>query len=452
MAYSDIVNVAISLDIAAVSRAGFGILLFAAPHTRFGTRTKAYTSITEVAADFPTTSNVYIALQGAFSADVPPEQVKVGRQKVDSVSYTPIDPPAIGTVYSITVVPDDGVPFDVSYTSIALDTATEVATGLEAAATDGQGLTFTDGGGTLDVAIGSSNAYVTTNVTTNLTESFVTTEDIVDTINEIVIEDDDFYFFTSYLHDETNVLAIAADMEARTKLYFVALQNAENLVATAPVIASGDIMSQLQSNAYFRTSAWYHHEADTKYPECNYVTVASPSDPGKKIWANNRVTGTTAARDIDTNLLLSASQKGILNDKSANYTEIVGNITITRRGTVSGGETFLVSLVRSRDFLIARITEAYQNFLINSPVVPYTESGIAATYNVLSSELGRYVETETQPNILQRENPFIINFPRRVDISTADVAAGVFMGSFTAFLSGAIREIAITGSLTYQGS
>jgi len=448
MSYESIVNVAISLDIAAVSRAGFGTIMLISDHVWFPERSRSYTKLTDAALDIPTSSDAYKMLVQAFSSDVKPSLVKVGRQDVDTITITPDAITAIGQIRSFTVVGTDDVAITATFTSAtgsetAADITADWATDLAAIV----GVTVVDGTGTLALSKTGTDDYCI-NTLNDVTYTTTTTETPADLMAALTAEDDDFYFVITNDHVQANVLLMAADIEARTKIYFVSVQEVDNLTAYSEV--SADTMALLFQGNYFRTSAWFHDKADTTFPEANYAATLAPFDPGKKIIANNRVTGSTAAKDPTSGLLLSATHKSNLNARSANYTEVVGGITITRRGTVSGGATFLVSLVRNRDFLVARITENYQNLLINKPVIPYTNSGIATVENVLDSTLSRYVETATQPNILQELNPYVITFPRREDVSFGEVASGVISGSFIAYLSGAVREVIIQGSMTYS--
>lgn len=447
MAYSNIVNVSISLDVATVSRLGFGTSLFISDHVWFTERSRSYTNIDDAAVDLPVDSDAYQALVQAFSADISPSVVKIGRRSVDTATFTPGAITASGQTVAITVVgTDDSINVATFTSSTGSETPTDVITDLTADLGSIAGVTIA-GTATLVLSKSGSDDYAVTSVV-NMTHSTITTETASAVMAAIVAADDDFYFVATNDHTDAFIMAMAADVEARTKIYFVTSQDVLDLGVYST--SATDTFSKLKQNSYFRTTAWFHHEADTKFPEMNYISIASPSDPGKKIWANNRVTGSSAAQDPATSQVLTTTQKSNLNDKNANYTEVVGGVTITRRGTVSGNATFLISLIRNRDFLEARLNENFQTFLINKPVVPYTDAGIGSVENTLTSTLDRYVETETQPNILQQNEPYTVAFPRRKDVSFSDVANGIFTGSFVAYLSGAIREIKITGSLTYQ--
>ncbi len=445
--YNEIVNVQISLETSAVSRAGFGTPLIISDNVWFKERVRSYTSFEGAAEDFPTTSKEYAALQSAFSRAVDPATVKIGRREVDDITFTPAAATAIGQVYTIEVLDTAGSTTTATFvTTTGSETPTTIATALVTALGSPAGVTVVDNTGSLTLSKSGTDPYAVTDVTSNISYVTTTTETAADVMNEIVSVDDDFYFVASTDHTQAFVLALSTDIEAREKLYFVSTAE-QDCIDTAYSPTATDTASQLAQNNRFRTSYWFHHDADTVYPEMEYIAIGAPYDPGTIVWANERVSS-ESAKDTVTGKLLSVTQKTNLVNKFANFTEVVGGLTITRRGQVSGNEW--IDVIRNRDFLVARITESYQNFLINSKVVPYTDIGIARTQTVLVSTLNRYVETEAQPSILQANNPYTINFPRRKDVPFGDIAARTFNGAFTAFLSGAIQVVDITGSLNYS--
>jgi len=447
LAYQEITTVNISLDVSAVSRASFGIPLFIADHVWFKEQTRQYSSFSQVADDIPTSSNVYAAMQQAFSQDIDPSVVKVGRREVDSITFTPEAVTAVGQVYTLEVLDTADVTTTATFvTSTGSETATNVTDALITALGSPTGVTVTDNTGSITLAKSGVDAYAVTDVARQ-TYVTVTTQTAADIMATIVDADNDFYFVACNDHESAFVMALSLDIEAREKQYWVSTQNQADLGVYSE--SATDIPSLLKQNARFRTSHWFHHEADTLFPEMEYISILAPADAGKKAVSNN-IIKSSAAKNPLTGNYLSATNKSNLKDKNSSWTEVVGGIPITRRGSVSGSATFFVDLIRNRHFLDARITEAYQTYQINRPIVPYTDSGIVDLENVLTSVLDRYVETDTQPNILQKNNPYVINFPERKDISFGDVAAQDFAGAFTAYLSGAIQTVKITGSLTYD--
>lgn len=86
MPLSDIVNVQITRDTQTVSEAGFGLLMILGTHKRFNDRIRFYSNIQAVGNDFIPTDLEYIAAQEAFSQNLSPEQIAIGRRTVDSAS------------------------------------------------------------------------------------------------------------------------------------------------------------------------------------------------------------------------------------------------------------------------------------------------------------------------------------------------------------------------------
>lgn len=446
--YTNIVNVNISLQTSAVSRTGFGTALFIGSGVWFTERVRTYTSLTQVAEDVPTTSNEYLAATKAFAPDVKPSQFKLGRRDVDEMEFTPEAATAIGQTYAITVVGTDDVAVEASFVTVTgSETASTIATALVASLAGVVGVTVTDNTGSFSLSKAGTDPYAVTLVD-RLTFSATTTETASDTITAIRAEDDDWYFLATDDHTDAFVMSVAAQVESTQKQYFVALQDVTNLVAYSET--GTDTIAKLAQNEYSRTAAWYHHEADTTFPELQYITLGSTFDAGKIAWGDNRVLGGSAAKNATTGIPLSATEKTNLVAKNANFTETVGGIVITRQGTTSSGNW--IDEIRDRDFAVARTTESLQNLLINTPKLPYTDPGIAKVENTLAGTYSRMVETDTQPNILQRDNPYVIDLPRRKNIDIAEITARTLTGKVTLFLSGAILVVNINGSAQYEAA
>lgn len=447
MAYNPIVSVNISLDVTAVSRQGFGTPIFIADHVWFKERVRGYTSFTQIQDDIPTSSPVYAAMQTAFSRDVDPKTVKIGRRLVDSITFTPEAATAAGQVYTLEVNDTASATTTATFTTTTgSETATTIATALVTALGSPAGITVVDNTGSLTLSKSGTAEYAVTDVA-RLTYTTVVTETAAQAMADITDEDDDFYFVAANDHTQAFILALSQDVEARVKQYWVSTQEQADLGVYSE--SATDTPSQLKQQTRFRTFWWFHHEADTKFPEMEYISILAPQDPGKMLVAPNR-TSSGAAKNPSTGNYLSVTDKTNIINKNGSYTEVEGGVAITRGGTCSASATYFADIIRDRDFLAARIRENYQNFLINKRKVAYTDNGIAMLRNVLTSTLDRYVETESQANILQQNNPYIITFPTRNEVSFGDVASRIFNGSFTAYLAGGIQIVGILGSLTYE--
>lgn len=449
MALQDIVTVNISLNTAGVSRAGFGVPIFISAHRWFTERVRSYSDATAAAVDLPSGSDELIAVTAAFAQDIPPSTVKVGRRTVDSSTFTPEAATAIGQVYTISVTGTDDVKVDASFTTVTgSEAATTIATALVTALGSVTGVTITDLTGSFSVAPTVSTDNFVLSTIARLTQVDTVTEDAATVYQAIEDVDNDFYFVATSDHTQTFILAMAAVIEARTKLYFVSTQEAENITVLEVPANAADTLGKLAELNYFRTSGWFHQTADTAFPEMAFIAIAAPFDPGAKIWANNRVAAVAVSSDPSTGIPLTGTQKDNLYARNANFIETVGGIDITRLGKVAADE--YIDIIRNRDFLEARTTEGLQNKQINAPVIPYTDPGINEIRGVVTSVLNRSVSTPTVPNILQDTNPYTTTFPRAADVSFADKQARTLNASFIAYLAGAIQVTNITGVLTFD--
>lgn len=445
--YEQMVNVTISLETSPISRASFGIPLFIGAHAYFPERIRVYNNITSVGNDFPTFSDEYKAAVSAFSGDPKISQIKIGRRAVDSIQVVPEASTAAGQLYTISVTGTDGITVGASVTTTGGEGQTTIAAALATALAGITGVTANAAGNTVTITKVGTGEMIISNVrrvgvTATVTEAPATT------LQEIEEVDNDWYFVAAHDHTNSFVQAMASAIEAREKEYFVALQDPSNI--SALVDPPTDTLGILQSDGYLRTTGWFHDEADSIFPEMAYIAAGAVFDPGKGVWANQKIEGAGgAARDPATGKLLTTTQKNNLTQRNANFVEFTAgvNVTSAQSGKLAGNEW--VDVVRNRDFLKARITEQYQFFFINQPVVPYTQPGIDRAESVLATELNRYVETEKQPHILRKDVPFEIRFPKAKDISALTKATRIFTGEFDGYLSGAIQIAKINGTLSY---
>lgn len=450
--YEEVVTVTISLDTTVIDRTGFGVPIFIGAHSWFTERVKAYSSITEAKLDLPETSDEFKAVNSAFSQDPKVPVVKVGRKEVDLVTLTPSAATAVGQIFNVTVKGTDGVEVAASFTSTTgSETATAIATALDTGLAGVVGVTVVDATGSITLAKSGTDPFAITSISDSLiTTDNTTTETAATTYAAIVAEDNDFYFVATNDKSEAYVMLMASVIESTEKVYFVSTNDVESIATLSVPAAINDVIGKIFDAGYSRTSCWYHQDAETTFPEMAAIALGAPYDAGTVTWANNLISGFSASQDTATSLNLSTTQKGNLTARNASFIERTGgqNVSSAQSGKVASGEW--VDVIRNRDFLVARITEAYQSFFIGSPIVPYTDSGINRVKGVLSSELAKYVETDTQPNILELANPFTLSFPRSSEVSATDKAARLYQASFSAFLSGAIQVTKITGTLSYN--
>lgn len=443
MAYQDIATVSVSLQTAGVSATGFGVPLFASSHRYFSERVRSYTSLTAVANDFPATSAGYKAAQQFFGNTPNPATIKLGRREAD-IDLTVA---AGSTGASLTIEATDGVnsfSLDVNVTGEADEdaVATAVAAAIEADADVSPLVVASASTNVVSIDVADSDyAFVVKSLSDELSEAYNTSETAPELISALTLEDDDFYFFTADDHSDTFVMAAAADIEARTKLYF--FSSAQQTALTAYVSGSAtDTLGKVKDAGYFRTQGHFSHVADTDFPECKYVGYNAPFRAGSVTWTNIRVS-VPVAQNPSTGNSLSATEKGYLEDRNASYVDAIGGLNVLRGGKVASGER--VDNVRGRDNLSVDLDTEYTNFLLaqQGGKVPYNNTGITQLEGICNMVLARYVARG-----FINDN-YTIDFPREDQVPTADKQNRIYqLGSFEAELTGAIELVTISGVLS----
>ena len=449
MAYLEPVEVTLSLAVANVGRASFGIPIFVGNHTYFTERTRTYTSMQGVIEDLPSTSDEYIAANGAFSQSPPPSQIKIGRRAVDTTTLTPDAVTAIGQVYQVAVTGTDGVKVTATFvTTTGSEAATDVVSALTAGLAGVVGVTV---GGTTTVTLAKSGVdEFSISGLKRMPASFDTTENAADLVAAIEVNDNEWYFMATNDHSTTFIDEMSQAIESRFKQYWFSSQDPANLLSTVGVDVD-DVIGIASNNAYLRTTGWFHDEADTVFPEMAYIAVGAVYDPGLIDWANNVVASAGGvAFDPATGKELTITQKTNLVAKNGNFIETRGGEkgTSAQSGRMANGVD--VYLVREMDFQYARVTEDLTTFMLNQKKTSYSDFGINAAKGVVANTLDAMVETEKTSNILRRDPyPYILNFPLAANVSPADKASGVLTASYDAFLAGSIKTIKITGVLSF---
>ncbi len=433
MGLEQIVNVTISRETAAVSQAGFGTLLILDNHTKFTERIRFYSSLQAVGEDFSSTDNAYIAAQAAFSQELKPKKIAIGRRtddvkQKDRVTVVTVENT---TIYTVTI---NG--FDSTYQSDDTATAEEISAGLTAAINANANInslvTATDNGGSLDIESDIAGLPFTTTVDTRLSVvTLVENEDIKTSLDKIREESDDFYAIVSTSHIAFDIKKAAEWTEAQKKIY-IACSNDADVLTTSTT----DIASYLKSSSYFRTAyLWSNDEA--KFPEAAWCGLMLPNNPdsalGHPTWAFKTLAGISADTLTDT-------QVDRLISKNANYYRVYGGVSIVLDGKTSGGE--YIDIIRGVDWLEARIQERIFSRLVNLPKLPYTNSGIA----VIESELRAQLLAAVRFGFLAADPAPAVTVPLVVDISANDRALRRVTGiTFNATLAGAVHVVEIHG-------
>ena len=422
---TDIIEINISRETAAVAQTNFNVPMFVSAHTRFAERARTYSSLTAVAEDFMPTDSAYIAAQKLFGQTLKPSQIVIGRRLVPSTTVSVVN--AAEGAYTLTI---NEIPF--TFVADGLDTSITIAAGLKASydVTPISGVTVTDNlDGTLTVA--SSIGY-SLEVTTNLSQAnSPAIESWVTTINEITVVNNTWYALLIESHVEADVLAVAGQIEGMKKVFATSSASAD-----IKTTATTDTFSKLQDLGYQRTFGLYSATADTEFPEAAWVGYQLQEQPGSNTWAYKALSGVTVST-------LSDTESTNIHTKNGTTYETVGGLNSTIGAKMFGGEWIDVMIFV--DWLEQRMKERLWSRLANSKKIPYTAAGAA----IIEAEIRAQLNDGIRVGGLATSPAPTVEVPDVLSVSVNARAQRIFEGiTFEARLAGAIHFVKISGTVT----
>ena len=422
---TDIIEINISRETAAVAQTNFNVPLFVSAHTKFAERARSYSSLVAVADDFTSTDTAYIAAQKLFSQSLTPSRIVIGRRLVPS-STVNVSAVAVGS-YTLTI---NEVPF--VFVAGALDTAITISAGLKTAydVTPVTGVTVTDNlDGSLTVA--STIGYAL-EVSANMSQAdSPSVESWTTTINEITNVENTWYSVMIESHIDADILAVAGQIEAMKKVY--ATSSSDAAIKTT---STTDIFSKLKALGYQRTFGMYSATADTEFPECAWVGYQLQEQPGSNTWAYKALSGVTVST-------LSDTESTNIHNKSGSTYERVGGLSSTIGAKMFGGEWIDVMIFV--DWLEQRMKERLWSRMANSKKIPYTAAGAA----IIEAEIRAQLNDGIRVGGLAPSPAPTVEVPDVLSVSINARAQRIFEGiKFEARLAGAIHFVKIAGTVT----
>lgn len=466
MSYSPVVTVEIAINAVNLTQQGFGTPIFICTHNQYNDRVREYSLLEEVAEDFGTTHNAYIAASQFFKNSPAPAVIKIGRRVGEIQAIPSIPSLTSDTTYNMSVISrtEGASPYSVSvvHNNVAIIGREAVCDAIVAALNGLTGFTAEflasrrNSGDASIVVVTSLDDDETMTATTSatggesglpptFTNSFVGTEAPVVSYASIKSFDDDFYFVTHELRPTTQNIpflkALANLVEADTKIYFVSSDRIED-------IDSEDINTSFFYDAFYsgldHTVTFWHHQA-SEFVECYYVGYNAPFDAGTVTWCNLRVNGLPpSSQPNNTSKPLTTTQLGRLMDRKANFIQRDAGVNVIRIGTVASGEW--IDTIRGVHWLTEDMTVAIKSLLFNQKgkKIPYTNQGIAQVREVIASSLQRAVNRTflssytIQMPLLGQEGASYQDFVDRVLRNV----------KFTGILAGAIHMVQVNGQVT----
>lgn len=363
---SDIVNVTVSTQTAAVKQPGFGVPMIADYHTKWSERARHYTQLSDMVTDgFAVTDAAYKAASAAFAQDPQLAEIVIGRRALAPTITIDLYPTAVNSkAYALDITLPTGVVTTVSITSDSSATVAEICTALQAPIDALVGITAVDNTTKVTVTATTPGVYFALKVADKalLRVANVTADPGIATdLANIQLEDDSWYGVTLTTQGAAEIAAAATWVESAKKLQFAASQDGDIIVA-----GSGDIASTVKTAVQFRTAVFFCSDA-TKHAGAAWFGAGFPIDPGGLTFANLTLAGVPAESLTGTNITQ-------LNAKNANYQTAFGTTTLVRNGKVAAGEW--IDIIRDRDWYESLLQSLCLQVMINNNKVPFTDKGI----------------------------------------------------------------------------
>lgn len=254
---------------------------------------------------------------------------------------------------------------------------------------------------------------------------------IVADLAAVIAADDDWYGLVIDSNSEAEILAVAADIEARRKVF--AAHTADTRVKVAA--ETGDVGSDLEASAYARTFLAWNNDT-LSYIGAAWLGKILPLDPGSATWAFKTLAGST----VDA---LTETEISALDGKTVNhYTQIAG-INVTRYGKMSGGE--FIDITHGIDWLTARLKERIFAVIANNAKLPYTDASV----DMIKAQIYAQLQQGVDRNFLAGTPAPLVTAPKVADVSALDKLARLLPDvEFSATLAGAIHKVDISGTLS----
>ena len=452
MAYSPSVTASITQSTAAATTSNINNAIFVSKHAFYPERVKGYSSLAEVTADgsVPTSSNLYKALQKAFSVTNPSVPIYTGRQLVDSINMTPIVKNS--TTYSMVVQTLSGTTYSDVYTisiesgvsataeeiceAIAVK-ATAVITGGEATVTDNIGTVD----GTITVSGAASQQLIVTKVV-GFEQEFISTENGTDCFAGVIAENnEDYYFMTTESRDETFVteFAAAVDAEATPKLFLVSTDEVGSLTDGSTT----DLLLKLKEAQFQRTAGFYTQNSEVSFNELAACVAAGGFQAGAVNWKFLQNTDTKALNGNGVALL--SGEMGELLDRNASWVSKESGLTYLHGGKLANGNWIDQQIIA--DWTKIEMEARIQTLLVNMNAAGTPITGTSTKLDLIKNRITSVLTDGVGYGLFSSyASPTM-----PTTISFEDQAARILDNiTFTAYFAAKINFVLIDGNLTYN--
>jgi hypothetical protein len=439
-----IVEVNISQQTQAVPQASFSIPLIVGPTMPTSGTINAYTSPQGMLANgYTTSSPEYVYALELFEQPLTPTIFYVGYRApaVEQVDTITVVTATSGHLYEGMI---EGETW--SYTASGGDTQSTIATAIASAINAlanptwnavavGAAVTITStvpGLAFTDTQITPDAKYTIASVTPNY--------GIQDDINGYLAQSNGnaWYGMCACDFTDSDIEQCAALIESLKKI-FIAVSST-SAIATNSVT---DVGSILKGKSYKRTALIYTPEA-VEGKDAAWLGGQLPQVPGSNNWAFKTLFGCTPdSLSANQQVILIGDPVAQVPGKNVNIYQTVGGVNVTQMGTMAGGQ--FIDLTVGIDWLQSTIQTNIYEQLVESPKIPYTDSGTA----VLISAVKAAIDLGVTNGLIDGASPISITAPLVLSVPQNQRANRVAPTiSFSCRLAGAFNAVVVNGTVT----
>lgn len=464
---SEIVEVAVSVEEAALTPAAFGRpAIFGATQAFPSDDYQLYTTLDGmVDAGFLTTDAEYLEAaallaQANISGRRVTDWIVVRRETPVAQVQTLVVGHNATSIYNV-VIGGPGfvdVTVTVNNSTNTYTTATLLAAAIDAAIDASAAAPFvTAGSSGANVTITSDRAGVPISVTVSVTGGAGTLSNTTTTANVGLPEDlaravaagAEWYATLTTDRDAGDIEALSAAIESATPPKIFIAMTADSDVPTpaydnsTPANALADIGSELKTNNRNRTALFYHSQL-SEYADAAFAGRSLPYTPGTITWALKELSGITPDGLTDTQFAnMTGTKTAPTSGKNVNVIVPHGSqVSVTQRGMMASGRFIDVQIVA--DYLQNQMQVSVANLLLSAPKLPYDTSGILRVSGAARAPL----QAAKEAGILASDRDITVSVPTSASVSSTDRTTRV-LNNVTASVvySGGIHYVQINLSV-----
>jgi hypothetical protein len=391
-----IVDVQVTRDVQPLTQVDFNAVLFVTDEQVFTDRFRQYSRAQDLITDgFSVDSPTYQAALTYFSQSPKPSQLAIGRRDASEVAITMSENQVVNSQDYTIVVGGTSYTHSASATSEddkpqAIDDILNALQILVNADTDVTGVISGTLGATV-LTITEDNDTTVAASHTNFGVAWTTQESWAAALTAIESVYCTWYAVATYDHTVAGCLAIASEVEAKSKLYFTSNSHADNLLAVPDLSTptADDLLGQLEAFNYDRTAFVYSGTADDTFIEMALLGAKMTTIAGRTTWDLTPVKGVIADNITRTNITN-------LEAKGGNYFTNFGGIDYIRQGTVVSGEW--IDTMRGSDNMASDMQIELVRIIATANKsgrkIPLTDKGVGVLIGGAESIMEIYVDRD----------------------------------------------------------